>query len=118
MGYTSGDGSRDQVVARQKRFSTVKGLEVVALKHHREGKEDWFLYEVRDPNTGAARERFIGLTVWNGDLHKEMEEMVGPFYYGCPVEWLDHVPQPEGEWCAKWRSQVRARAAALAGGLR
>jgi len=108
MGWSSGGGSRERVIASQKRWQTVNGFTVVAIKTHSVANEDWFLYEVRT-ETGATRERFIGVTIWDGKFHKEMEECVGPHYYGCPVEWLDHVPQPEGEWCAKWRAEVRAR---------
>lgn len=107
MGWTSGDGPRETVVSRQKRFQTVNDHQVVAVKTHRHQNEDWFLYEVRD--NGRVIDKFIGLTLWDGRFHKEMEEMVGPHYYGCPVEWLAEVPQPEGPYASNWRAQVRAR---------
>lgn len=117
MGWST--GNRAMVTAAQMKWETVNGFEVVAIQHHREGDEDWYLYEVRNKQTGAAKERFIGLTVWDGRLHKEMEEAVGPYYYGVPVDWLDHVPVPgDNPWCIKWREQVQAKAASLAGGVK
>ena len=48
-----------------------------------------------------------------------MEEAVGPYYYGVPIDWLDHVPVPgDNPWCIKWREQVQAKAASLAGGVK
>lgn len=111
MGWTSGDGPREAVINRQKRFETVNGLTVVAVKTHRHGNEDWFLYEVQNPD-GTVLEKFIGVTTWEGRFHKEMEELVGPHYYGCPAAWLDEVPQPPTDWAAKWRAQIRANAIA------
>lgn len=109
MGWTSNDGGRENVTARQMKFSTVSGKTVTATKHHRTGNEDWFLYEIRDAE-GAVVEKRIQVTVWEGGAHKEMGEEMGPYFYGCPVEWLDEVP--EGN--AKWRQTVRALAGKVA----
>lgn len=107
MGWTSNDGTRDQVIARQKHFECVGGNLVDAIKTHREANEDWFLYRVRNAD-GEVLDTFIAVTVWDGRFHKEMEEAVGPYYYRCPLAWLDLVPEAPNEWAAKWRLQVRA----------
>jgi hypothetical protein len=39
-------------------------------------------------------------------------EESGPYERGCPVEWLDRVPPPEGEYVADFRARVRAEHAA------
>lgn len=108
MGYTSSTGkTRNQVIAEQcGPWETVHGDTVTALRTHRAGNEDWFLYALYD-HSGKEKDRFIGLTIWDGHYHKEMEEAVGPYYYGCPVEWLDLVPCPETDWARAWREKVR-----------
>lgn len=39
--------------------------------------------------------------------YKDMEESMHPYYYTCPIAYLDEVP----EACAAWRAIVRAEAA-------
>ena len=108
MGYTMSNGkTRRQVVAEQcGPWETVNGDSVVALRTHRTGNEDWFLYVVHAPS-GEEKGRFIAVTIWEGLWHKEMEESVGPYYYGCPPEWLALVPCPDNDWARGWREKVR-----------
>ena len=44
-----------------------------------------------------------------------MSESMGPYCYGCPIEWLDEVPEPEHAY--DWRKAMRARHAATAVGV-
>ncbi len=46
-------------------------------------------------------------TTWG---YKDMDESMHPFYYSCPLSYLDMVP----ERCPEWRAGVRAHAAKVA----
>jgi len=35
------------------------------------------------------------------------ERKHGPFYYSCPLEYLDLVPDPESKYSKGWRDEVR-----------
>lgn len=110
MGWTSNDGGRENVTKRQRQpWTTVSGNTVTVLKHHRHKDQDWFLCEVRDP-AGNFVSKSIQLTVWEGGAHKEMSAAMHPYYYGCPVSWLDEVPEEN----ATWRAAVRSLAGKVA----
>lgn len=107
MGWTGERATRNEVTKRQagKQFF-VNGAYTIALKQHRHQDEDWFLYQVFNA-AGQPTEKFIGLTIWENGMHKEMDETVGPYYFGVPVEWLDEVPAPPiGGY--NWRAKVLA----------
>lgn len=113
MGWTTEHTSRDEVVKRESGpWQAVEGTTVTALKHSRTGNEDWFLYQVE--KDGKVDHKFISVMVWEDGAHKEMDEVCGPYYYNCPVEWLDEVPQPDHTYAAGyasgWRAEVRRRA--------
>jgi hypothetical protein len=109
MGWTTEHASRDEVVKRESGpWQAVEGATVTAVKHSRSGNEDWFLYQVE--KDGKVDHKFISVMVWEDGAHKEIDEACGPYYYGCPVEWLDEVPAPKGDSAATWRAEVRRRA--------
>lgn len=39
--------------------------------------------------------------------HKHMDETVGPFYYDCPLEFLDECTAPINDTAKDWRDKVR-----------
>lgn len=39
--------------------------------------------------------------------YKDMDETMGPYYYGCPLKYLDMVPCSNYETARKWREKVR-----------
>lgn len=61
--------------------------------------------------------RFIALYLvrWHGDCqgwgYKDMDESAGPYYYNCPISYLDMVPDPGG-YATEWRAKVREQHAA------
>jgi hypothetical protein len=112
MGWTVEHSTRDEVVRQQAGpYTTQSGAQVTAIKNARYGCEDWFLFAVS--RNGKIVKKLIAVTVWDGNAHKELDEAVGPYYYGCPVEWLDEVPVPAGPYAAQWRAKVRERAAKI-----
>ena len=39
--------------------------------------------------------------------YKDMDESVGPYYYDCPLSYLDLATEPLNETAAVWRAKVR-----------
>jgi hypothetical protein len=48
-------------------------------------------------------ETHIACFLIEGSGYKGMDECEHPYYYSCPVEYLDLAPQA----CAEWRARVR-----------
>ena len=46
--------------------------------------------------------------------YKDMDESMGPYYFDCPVSYLDQADEPTSDTARKWRTDVRERAAARA----
>jgi hypothetical protein len=46
--------------------------------------------------------------------YKPMDESMHPYYYNCPLSYLDEASEPVNESSANWRAQVRFHAAAKA----
>ena len=86
-----------------------------AIRHRLVGNELWYVREtVRTfPDGRQESERWIGVDLLEsngrGWGYKSMSEDMGPYYYGCPVEYLELAPQPESEYAGKWREAIRAR---------
>lgn len=75
---------------------------ITVRKHHAHGNEDWFILDVAGPDPCAV----ITLCLWDGTMVKHMDEAAGPYFYGCPVAWLDEVPAPATPYA--WRARLRA----------
>lgn len=64
------------------------------------------LWSVAEKSTG---ERFILCDLLEGSGqgwgYKSMDESVHPYYYDCPIDFLDMVPEVA---CQEWRDKVRA----------
>ena len=104
MGW-DGYHNRQKYVAEQKSKSwPCNGNTVSVRKHHAQGEEDWFILDIKDPN-GVLVEAVITLIIWDGGMKKNMDEACGPYFYGCPIEWLDEVPAPLSAY--DWRSRRR-----------
>ena len=78
------------------------------------------LWYVRETTTTAVDGtvtvlRWIGLSLLEASSYgwgwKSMDESMGPYDDSCPVEFLDMAPQPKGEYAAKWRENIRQKAA-------
>ena len=74
----------------------------------------WTVWERNGP--GVESERWIGCDLLKYDRndhwgYKDMDESVGPFYYSCPLGYLDKVPVVTNP---VWRDCVRSYHAELA----
>jgi hypothetical protein len=111
MGWTSGDGGRRKVVAEYNRPETNHaGVKIIPVKHKAVGDEDWFITRYERPDGTSRLE--IWVMIWEGDAHKEIPESSYPYASGCPIAWLDEVPEASAEW----RAAIRARHATISVG--
>lgn len=108
MGWYSGN-RREEVKRHIGPWDSVEGVRCGAIKHSAAGNEDWFLMQARRFD-GTLVDTWISLMIWEDGSYKPMDEAVGPYYYRCPVAWLDEVPQPGGPSAADWRRKVRSAA--------
>lgn len=76
------------------------------------------LYTVEERKDNGAR--YIGVYVLSrqgGEWgYKSMDESMGPYYFDCPLKFLDMVPEPESQYAKEWRQKVRAKVRPLAVG--
>ena len=91
--------------------------ESVVLAYRCVGNSLWYVREttITKPSEVPATTKWIGVSLLDQDGsygwgHKDMDESMGPYDSSCPVEFLDMAPQPEGEFCEKWREAIRAKA--------
>ena len=73
------------------------------------------LWQVRECNEEAGTRRYIVLSLLArapyGWMEKTMDEGMGPYYYTCPLSYLEMAPLPAGETNTlriEWRDLVRA----------
>jgi hypothetical protein len=83
------------------------------LAHRVIGNRLWYLAAHRsDSLSELAGAKWIGLTLIdcrNGEAAvKSMDETCGPYYYDCPLSFLDRADAPYGEFAGLWRAKVRA----------
>jgi hypothetical protein len=80
------------------------------------GNSLWMVREttITPPGGEPKIHKWIGLDLLesggDGWGWKDMDESTGPYDTSCPAEFLDMAPQPDGEFCAKWREAIRANA--------
>ena len=72
------------------------------------------LWAVQECTEGKyAGQKFIALYLcrnggkYEGWDYKDMDETAGPYYYNCPLSYLDMVPDPMTTHSTPWRERVR-----------
>ena len=124
--FTLGQTKKDLVARRTKAWdhATPDGAVItsVCLRHCYRGNAFtgvlWTVWErtfTKDEQPVKPHERWIGcdlLRYRKGDGwgYKDMEESMHPYYYSCPLGYLELVPVA----CEKWREGVRSYHARLA----
>jgi len=124
MGTITYRATKDQAI-HDELISVASASTVLA--HRAIGNRLWFLAQTRlGEHAGRI---WIGLTLIDsrrGEVAvKSMDETVGPYYFDCPLAFLDRADPPVGPYAGPWREQVRAfharraaRRAAIRQGLR
>lgn len=77
------------------------------LRHCLKGNTLWSVREITDKRTGTT-ERYIGCDLLIGQRgygwgYKDLCESMDPYYYSCPLAYLDMVTVA----CEVWRERVR-----------
>ena len=112
MGWLFGWSSRKELAEH-----LISGNGVHTVKHCFKGNNLWAVQEImRDQGPDAGKPiRFIALYMLKGRSdsrdgwgYKDLDESAGPYYYTCPVSYLDMVPDPGG-YATEWRKKVRER---------
>lgn len=73
----------------------------------------WTVQEISPENKESPAYRLIVCYLIGYDRgsglygYRDLGETDGPFYYSCPLSFLDMAPEPEGENVKEWRENVR-----------
>jgi hypothetical protein len=102
--------------------SIINGLEYrfldsKVIAHRLDGKELWLVEQYTSPKTGNIESIIVLflLDSQNGSWgYKCITENMGPYYYKCPVKFLDLAPVANPEWRAKVLAAAERRAATKA----
>ena len=83
------------------------GFEI--LKSSVTGNHMWSLLQITGKDGKQVRLVTLDLLSKQGDQwgHKALDESVGPYYYDCPLAYLEHLTEPVNENAAVWRAKVR-----------
>ncbi len=106
MGWLFGYHTRRELIDH-----LVSGNGIKTLKHCCKGNNLWAVHEyVRTGDTEPTR--YVALYLLRGGKHgdmwgyKDMDESMHPYYYNCPLSYLDGLSEPTGS-AAEWRENVR-----------
>lgn len=108
MGWLFGHHTRKSLIDH-----LVQGNGVVMHRHCLKGNNLWAVQE----HNGK---KYIALYLIKGNNgeygwgYKDLDETAAPYYYNCPLSYLDLVDEPYNENAAEWRDAVRRYHAAQA----
>lgn len=109
MGWLFGWSTRGELADH-----LISGNGVKTIKHAWKGNNLWAVQE--GTKRDGTKELFIALYLTKGRTnssegwgYKDMDETAGPYYYNCPISFLNMVPDPGG-YATEWRAQVLSRA--------
>lgn len=113
MGWEYGWKSRKELIAylceEQKRCKTLARK----IASERGQPVLWTVREMSPKNKESSSYRLIVCYLIDYDRsyglygYRELGETDGPYYYSCPLSFLDMAPEPEGENVKEWRENVR-----------
>jgi len=115
--YTDGASRKDIIREVIQGWSREDGTGTQTLKHCARGN---VLYVVHETTTPEETFRFIGVYLLlrsrDGWGYKPMDESMHPYYYNCPVSYIELAEEKPktgglGADSDKWRENVRANAA-------
>lgn len=98
--YTHGASRKSLIESLTKGWNKDDGSYAKVLKHCARGNVLWTVWEVKRPQ--GEPQRHIGCDLMQradcGWGHKPMDEGMHPFYYTCPLSYLDMAPVASEEW--------------------
>jgi hypothetical protein len=115
MGWYFSSQSRSELIAKLTQSEETERASVKVIAHALRGNVLWSVAEItaktRDvhPDLAPGQSiRFIRCDLLDGSSgqwgHKPLEESMHPYYYSCPLSYLDMAP----EQSRQWRDGVRA----------
>jgi hypothetical protein len=109
--FTRGQTRKELIAERTKGWVT-KGASTRCIAHCTRGNVLWIVVEQYIRATGHF-ERFIECDLLQTERgfgwgYKDMDESMHPYYYSCPVSYLDMGTRV---LCQEWRNEVRKYAA-------
>lgn len=111
--FTEGLSRKELIKERTQDWAGTTG-EAICLAHCTRGNVLWKVWELRpsDPNKPVMRYIACDLIASHGDGYgwgyKDMEESMHPYYYTCPLSYLEMVPaEYPNSWNNGWREGVR-----------
>lgn len=120
MGWSFGHSRRADLIRDLTRTEVGEKATRTCVAHCYRGSAHrgvlWSVWSVQDKTTGAET-RYIGCDILeylrgNGSGnewgYKDLCESSGPYYYSCPLAYLEMVPVPDSPYAAGWRANVRA----------
>lgn len=112
MGTTHIHGAtrKDVVAILLKDFTTSDGDKVTNLKHCTKGNVLWTVKEIA--HADGTAERVIGCDLLSkskyGWGYKPMDETMGPYYFTCPLAYLELAGPTTSPYAKAWRERVKA----------
>jgi len=109
MGWTFTSLTRDQLIHELTAPQDTERARREVIDHTLHGDVLWSVVRVTAKQAGvmglAAGESvcFIACDLLEGSGYKSLAEAEHPYYYSCPMRYLDMAPQQ----CAAWRERVR-----------
>lgn len=110
MGWLFGWNTRKELADH-----LLRGNGLRTIKHCFKGNNLWAVqaYTYTEGPQAGKTVQFIALYLIRGSNnssdgwgYKDMDESAGPYYYNCPLAYLDMVPDPGG-YATDWRAEVR-----------
>ena len=113
--YSAAWATRKDVIAELTKGCDTENVTAKALKHCYRGNAWsgvlWTVVEIEQKETGK-KERYIACDLIRysnvspaGFGYKPLDESMGPYYYSCPLGYLDMVTEVKNQ---NWRDQVEA----------
>lgn len=99
MGWTSGFYSRNEVLQQ------FLGDRQRPFRYCWVGNHLWLCYDKPISCIVLALVQRWGKNDW---AYKDMDECSGPYYYTCPLSYLELVPDPQQGSSTRWREGVKA----------
>ena len=98
--FTPGQ-TRTELIARLTKTDYFKGQTSTCLRHCARGNVLWTVWEIILPNSEIHK--YIGCDLMQcqkgcGWGYKDMCEADGPYYWSCPVSYLEMVPVRNEDW--------------------
>lgn len=107
--YTDGASRKDIITECTTGYTSETGTFCKALRHCCRGSVLYVLWEIKTIN--GITQRYIGIYLLRGHKdgwgYKPMDESMGPFYYECPLSYIEEAGPTEDKGSNQWRELVK-----------